>query len=570
MMVLRWLVVALVVIAPSSLLAEPRRTAVVVVGDAGAAPTIADAVVRRLTAVEAVEFLGVARVALPTPSPTSGSAAHPGTAGAIDRFYANQFEAALAELAAIQRQLADSSPANHAARLDAALWRAAILERTWADAGRSEPVPVELREAVRAALRLDPDVRIPMETFWPRFADLVESERRLLPRVEFQIRGLPPTAAVFLDGRAIGRRADVIPGTYQLRVSADGYLTHTETLDLRDNVERTLRLSPSLSTATAVAVRTGLRRDDVDSALRLARQLIGFDRAEVVVLVEIEPQQGRAVMDRGNRNSRSPVLDHRSLVDWIASAVVAASIEPTDRWQWNLSARLGFASVGTSFSWSNSSISSGRSGGGVAFGISGQRSRWLARMEVKLARDAVVAVPQSRSVEPAPTTGRPGWLGTAEWSAGARVGTDRFDFVPRLRMGLRSHRTGTLVYPGGDDPLTSGYTAIGLGLGGLFRVRPTTRLSIEAAFAVDPLAIYLESPSRGGTANPPEVASASVLTALRLGAGWVGELGASYDRIEVQYVGMPPTHVTPAPTDPRRLDEFFLFWIGARRELTHF
>lgn len=366
-------------------------------------------------------------------------------------FYANQFEAALVELAEIKRQLSEPSPANYAAHVEVALWRAAVLERTWANAGRHEPAPAELREAVRAALHLDPDVRVPMETFWPQFADLVECERRTLPRIEFHIRGLPPTAAVTLDGRAIGRRADVFPGTYQLRVSADGYLTHTETIDLRETADRTLRLSPSLPPATAVSIGTALQRDDVDSVLPLARQLAGFERADVIVIVEVEPERGRATVDRGKRRSRSPFLDHRGLVDWIAGVAVAPAIDFTDRWKWELSARLGFSSSGTSFSWGKSSVSSARSGGGVALGISGRRSRWIARMDVKLERDAVVASPQSHNVEPAPVTGRPGWIGTAESSAGPRVGNDHIDFVPRLRMGFRTDRTGILIYPGGDD-----------------------------------------------------------------------------------------------------------------------
>lgn len=565
-MVSGWLLVALVVIAPASLFAEPGRTAVVVVGDADVATTLADAVARRLSTIQAIELLGVAHVAPSAPSPANGNVAAQ-LAAAIDRFYANELDAALAALGAIERQLAEPSPASYAARVEVALWRAAVLERTWTNAGRSGPAPAELREAVRAALRLDPEVRIPMETFWPRFAELIDSERRALPRIELQLRGIPHTAAAFLDGRPIGRRAEVLPGTYQLRVAADGYLPHTETLDLRGNVERTLRLSPSLPVAAAVSVEAALRRGDIDSALRAVRQLAGFDRAEVVVLVEVEPQRGRVVLARGDRNSRSPYLAHGDVVDWIARAVLVDSVKAADRWRWELSARLGFASAGTTFTWGDSSISSGRSGGGVALGISGQRARWLARMDVKLERDAVVATPQSRGVEPAPTTGRAGWFGTAEWTAGARVGGDRFEFIPRLRVGLRTHRGGTLVFPAGDDPLTSGYTALGLGLGAMFRVRPIPRISVEAGFAVDPLAVYLESPTRAGTANPPEVASATAIVALLLGAGWVGELGVAYDRIEIQNVGMPPTHVTPAPLDARRLDEAFFFWIGARRSL---
>ena len=51
---------------------------------------------------------------------------------------------------------------------------AAMLERTWTDAGRTEPAPVTVRDAVHAVLRLDPDTAVSMETFWPRFAQLVD------------------------------------------------------------------------------------------------------------------------------------------------------------------------------------------------------------------------------------------------------------------------------------------------------------------------------------------------------------------------------------------------------------
>lgn len=566
---MRWLLVALVALAPGSLLAEPRRAAVVIVGDADVAVTLADAVASRLSTIEAIELIGVARVeppaAPPAPPPATDNVAAQ-LAAAVDRFYANQLDAALTALGAIERQLSEPSAANHAVRVEVALWRAAVLERIWSNAGRADPVPAELREAVHAALRLDPDVRIPMQTFWPRFAQLVESERRALPRVSLELRGLPPTASVFLEGRPIGPRAEVFAGTYPLRVIADGYLPHTEVLDLRSNLEKSLRLSPSVPTAAVVAVRAALGRGD--SALQAVRQLASFDRADVAVVLDVDAQRGRVAITRGQRVSRSPYLDHRGVVDWIARAILADSDAAADRWRWELSARLGFASAGTTFTWGDSSISSSRSGGGVALGVTGQRSRWLVRMDTKLERDAVVDTPQSRSVEPTPTTGRSGWGGTAEGTAGARVGGDRFEFIPRLRVGLRTHRGGTLVFPGGDDPLTSGYTALSLGLGAMFRVRPVPRLSVEAGFAVDPLAVYLESPTRAGSANPPEIAGASAAVALFLGAGWVGELGVAYDRIEIQYVGMPQTHVTPAPLDARRLDEAFFFWIGLRRSLT--
>ncbi|MEZ4359530.1 MAG: hypothetical protein R3B48_05065 [Kofleriaceae bacterium] len=563
--------VGLVGLAPSAR-AAPRRVGVVVVGDPAAAARLAAAVERRLAGRPGLELVAVARVAAAT-----GPAAAPPLLAelparlqrAIDLFYGERADDALAELTALERELGAlaevgaRAPVVHAPRVQVALWRAAVLERRWADGGRAEPAPAEVRAAARAVLRLDPDVQIDMETFWPRFAALIEAERRALPRIELHVRDLPAAAQLWLDGRPVSRRAAAVAGRYRLQGSAEGYVSREEIVDATRDLELSWPLAPSVAPAAAAELDAALRASRLDVAAARARRIRALASAEALLVLTASPARGRGALIGGGGAQRSAELAPAALLDWIDRAL-ARPHEPVG-WRWSLIARMALASTGKSFSWAQSRIDGGRTGGGALVGLRAERERWRLALDARLAKDAVVDTPSSRAVTPAPTTGRAGWLGVVEASAGVRVGGERLALTPRVRVALHSHRGGELIFPEGGDPLTGSFTSVGLGVGAALRVRLPAGAALEAGVAFDPLSGYLEEPVRAGSANPPEHADGEALLTVELGGDWVGELGAAYERIELQYVGAPPAQLTPAPIDAHRTDEVVYFWLGGRR-----
>ena len=557
----RWLVVVLILVLTGPVAAKPRRVHVVVVGDPEGAESIAGALERTLASVDTVDLLGVARVAAPPTIPANHDGAVARLGEAIDRFYANEVDLALAELDGIANVL-PPSPETHALRVTVATWRAAVLERKWTDGGRAEPVPEDLRSAVRDLLQLDPDVRITIETFWPRFAELIERERRELPRVELRLRDVPTNARVWLQGRKIELRARVVPGRYQLRVAADEHVTTTETLELTRDVELSRPLPVSVAEDRAAAIGDAMQRGQIDRALAQARRASKVTGADVIVLIAADRRSAWSIV-HGVTTARSGHLDHGELVAWIAHAL-AVDVVP-DHGRWQVAMRLGFSSSGTVFAWGDSTISTERAGGGLWLVGTREWARWLIRVDASLLRDATVATPASHAVDTPPTTGRVGWDGSIDATVGTRIGGDRLALIPWLRAGLRAHHGGVLEFSVGEDPLTAGYTALALGLGAAARVRILPRTALEASITLHPLAAYLEAPDRAGIANPPELLTMTASISVTLSARWLVELGVAYDRVEIQHVGMPTTPITPRPADVHRVDEAGVFWIGARR-----
>jgi hypothetical protein len=152
---------------------------------------------------------------------------------------------------------------------------------------------------------------------------------------------------------------------------------------------------------------------------------------------------------------------------------------------------------------------------------------------------------------------------------GARLSAfrDRVVVAPLVHAGVRTRRAGALAFPADVDPLTSAFTAFGVGLGLVLEIRPASRVSIRGEVMLDPLAGYLETPSRGGHANPPDLGIANGWVSVALSPAWSIELGVDYERIEIQHVGTSTSNLSPTPTDVRQVDEAAVAWVGARRVL---
>jgi hypothetical protein len=192
----------------------------------------------------------------------------------------------------VRDAIAELERASPLARPGPVLDRALLLEaQMLRNLGRDR----ESAEALRRVLRLQPRLELDRDEFPPSTLQALEAVRRELARarrgtLRVEVPSGPP-AAVFLDGREVGRTGEVLdlqPGPYRVELALDERVSFVH----RVTVGRQERLEVDLGFEARVAERPPLCAGDPAGATRLA----GLLAAQRLLLVEAGAGPGEWVV----------------------------------------------------------------------------------------------------------------------------------------------------------------------------------------------------------------------------------------------------------------------------------
>jgi hypothetical protein len=535
--------------AAAPLPAAPRRVVVVALGGrAGVAAELARAELAKagLEIVTVYRARGTDQV-LPPSDPARARAA---LAGAIEHFYANRLVEALEQLAIAEHALGLPTPATHGQLVAVRLWRGGILVKRGDTAAA--------RAAVDEALRLDPDLSVPMDRFWPSFAAFVDGARTEHRRVRVRITDLPGSARVVIDGRLVGRVFEVIPGRHHLHLAADGFHDRHEEIDLDADRELPRSLDEVLPAAVTTAFVSALDRGDRAGVTSAAASLSQHAADVVVIRSDGGAVYGAVISNGVSSLSKQP--GERELVAWIRAELPRSS--PAAGWSWAGSMGLGVFVWQTALAWQGSSLEVVGSGGGWIGAIEATRSVWWGRAALQVGRD-LTTTSRGAAVSPAPGSRGAGLASALDVAVGTSlvVAPRWLSIRPALHASVQTHRPGATE---GPDPLPP-LTVAGLGLDLGLELRPWAGTSLRVGAGIDLFGLFIERPRSAGDPNPPGVVRVEIGLTVTLRPEWA--LVAAYDfrRIEIQHVGTAGTAVTPALRDVRQLNEANLIWVGVVR-----
>ncbi|MFH1812064.1 MAG: hypothetical protein ABIJ09_25215 [Pseudomonadota bacterium] len=196
------------------------------------------------------------------------------------------------------------------------------------DRKATETLQREIFKHLEAAVRADPYISMPLETFSPEVRRLLDLARRRVaeaPRAVLQIQTEAQDAAVFVDGREMGRlptaaRSSLPLGSYRVWLAREGCRSRTYRLDLTSQGasvdidldfdcavrpdEGSLRFAPGQRIRNSVAVRLaelldvstlillGVTPQDDGQWLFAARYDLSQQRAVRQGAVRMDPEQG--------------------------------------------------------------------------------------------------------------------------------------------------------------------------------------------------------------------------------------------------------------------------------------
>jgi hypothetical protein len=295
------------------------RVAVIVTGPDPSAADVQAAIEARLSHDGAIELTGAdALTVKPGPTPPLDPATKQKANDLLAKVRADYVQDklvdaldGLATLAAIQGQ--NSALVPLADRVIVKVWRTAVL-LAMQDKERAA-------FEARAALELQPDLVIDLDTFRPSLADFFDSQRPSVSKVQVAIEGLPAGAQLFVDGIPVpGTRLTLGAGTHIFEARAPGRRTATRTRDIGSDLSLPMHLALALDPASEAQARDGVAAD------KEPRGLAAKLKADVLVLATAGPEIHVSVWKRGGSSKGGPFTGPEPAAEWVAGALAPAPV----------------------------------------------------------------------------------------------------------------------------------------------------------------------------------------------------------------------------------------------------
>lgn len=155
---------------------------------------------------------------------------------------------------------------------------------------REEGQQPEMKEAFRRVLRLQPDHQLSADYFAPTVREdfeRVRTEVRSAKKAWLAVHSSPAGAQVFADGLELGRTPfsrELLPGHYRIQVVADGVVSRTRAVNLRDErrVAVDLAVDRKIHAARPICMAEMPPQAVASAAMQYA-QLVGANEIMVVV-----------------------------------------------------------------------------------------------------------------------------------------------------------------------------------------------------------------------------------------------------------------------------------------------